>query len=128
VTVALLVARVNWGSLIGPAVIALLVYRSARNRKRQMLGKFAKKMAELPSVRAVIIREDKVTVIVDKPQASIYLRVTSLIDGINRRLYFSRHVEAEVKGELAEAEFRNLLRQTGVVYVRDESAGAPPTS
>jgi serine/threonine protein kinase len=123
VTVALLIARVNWGSLIGPAVGALVVYRAARNRKRLMLVKFAKKMAELPSVRAVIVREDKVTVVVDKPQASVYLRVTSLIEGINKKLYFGKHVEAEVRGELAEAEFQNLLRQTGVVYVRDDAAG-----
>ncbi len=125
VTAALLVARINWGSLIGPAIFALLVYRSARNRKRQMLGKFAKKMSELPSVRAVIVREDKVTVVVDKLQASVYLRVTSLIEGINKKLYFGKHVEAEVRGELAEPEFQGLLRQTGVLYVREEVPAVP---
>jgi serine/threonine protein kinase len=122
VTVALLIARINWGSLIGPAVIGLLIYRSARNRKRQMLRKFAQKMAKSPEVRAVIIREDKVTVVVDKPLASIYLRVTSLIEGINKRLYFGKQVEAEVRSELAEEEFQRLLHQTGVVYVRDDAA------
>ncbi len=124
VTAALLAARVNWGSLIGPAVIALFVVRAARNRKRNMLNKFVQKMAKFPDVRAVLIREDKVTVVVDKPQAAVYLRVTSLIEGINRKLYFGKHVEAEVRSELAEPEFENLLRQTGVVYVRDDAAAA----
>ena len=124
-TAVLLVARVNWGSLIGPAVLGLLVYRAVRNKKRQMLGKFAQKIAKFPDVRAVIIRDDKVTIVVDKPQASVYLRITSLIEGINKKLYFGKHVEAEVKSELAEQEFQNLLRQTGVVYLRDDAAPAP---
>ena len=121
VTAVLVVARVNWGSLIGPAIIALFIYRGIRNRKRNMLNKFAQKMTKLPEVRAVLIREDKVTIVIDKPQAAVYLRVTSLIDGINRKLYFGKHVEAEVKSELAEEEFQSLLSQTGVVYVRDDA-------
>jgi serine/threonine protein kinase len=123
VTVVLLAVRVNWGSLIAPAVIGLLIYRSARNRKRQMLNKFAQQMAKFPDVRAVIIKEDKVTVVADKPPAALYLRVTSLIERINKRLYFGKHVEAEVRGDLAEEEFQKLLRQTGVVYLRDEAPG-----
>ena len=123
-TAVLLVARINWGSLIGPAVLGLFFYRVARNRKRQMLGKFAQKIAKIQEVRAVIIREDKVTVVVDKPQASLYLRITSLIEGINKKLYFGKHVEVEVKSELAEQEFQGLLRQTGVVYIRDDAAPA----
>ena len=123
VTVVLLVARVNWGSLIGPAVIGLLVLRSVRNRKRQMLAKFAQKMAKFPDVRAVIVKEDKVIVVADAPPASLYLRTTSLIEGINKRLYFGKHVTAEVRSGLAEDEFRRLLSQTGVVYLRDEAPG-----
>jgi serine/threonine protein kinase len=128
VSVALLIVRVNLGSLIGPAVIGLLIYRSARNRKRQMLKKFSQKMATFPDVRAVIVKEDKVTVVADKPPAALYLRVTSLIEGINKRLYFGKHVEAEVRSDLAEEEFQKLLRQTGVVYLRDEAPGGavPP--
>jgi len=122
VTAVLLAARINWGSLIGPAIIGLFIYRVARNRKRQMLAKFAQKIAKIPSVRAVIVKEDKVTVLADKPQANLYLRVTSLIEGINKRLVFGKHVEAEVRGELSEEEFQKFLRQTGVVYVRDDDA------
>jgi hypothetical protein len=85
-------------------------------------------MATFPDVRAVIVKEDKVTVVADKPPAALYLRVTSLIEGINKRLYFGKHVEAEVRSDLAEEEFQKLLRQTGVVYLRDEAPGGavPP--
>ena len=125
VTVILLAVRINWASLIGPAILGLFVYRWARNRKRQMLAKFAQKIAKVPSVRAVIVKEDKVTVLADKPQAALYLRTTSLIDGINKRLVFGRPVEAEVREVVAEEEFQKLLRQTGVLYVRDDTPSAP---
>lgn len=119
-TAVLVIVRVNWGSLIAPAVIALLIYRSVRNRKRRMLNGLAQRISKSPEVRAVIIREDKVTIVADKPPASLYLRVTSLVEGINKKLYFGKHVEAEIKSDLAEEEFQSLLKQTGVVYVRDD--------
>ncbi|MDH4197421.1 MAG: hypothetical protein OEW05_08455, partial [Candidatus Aminicenantes bacterium] len=124
-SVALLAAKINWGGLIGPAIIAFLVYRSARSRRRRMLNGFARKIAKLPAVRAVFAREDRVVVVVDKAQASIYLRVTSLIEETNRKLFFGKHIEAEVKDRVPEEEFRNLLRQTGVLYVRDDALSGP---
>jgi serine/threonine protein kinase len=128
VTAVLLAVRINWGSLIGPAIIGLFIYRIARNRKRQMQAKFAQKIAKVPSVRAVIVKEDKVIVLADKPQAALYLRVTSLIEGINKRLVFGKHVEAEVREVVAEEEFQKLLRQTGVLYVRDDAPAGPTRS
>jgi serine/threonine protein kinase len=124
-TVVLLVARVPWGSLIAPAVIAPFLYRSLRNKKRQLLNRFAQKVSKFSEVRAVIVREDKVTVVADKPPAGLYLRVTSLIEGVNKKLYFGKHVEAEIKSDVAEAEFQNLVKQTGVVYIRDDALAAP---
>ena len=125
VSIVLLAARINWGGLIGPAIIAFLLYRFARSRRRRMLNGFARKLAKLPAVRAVVLREDRVVVVVDKAQASVYLRVTSLIEEVNRRLFFGKHVEAEVRDQVAEGEFRNLLRQTGVLYVRDDALPGP---
>jgi hypothetical protein len=125
VSIALLAVRINWGGLIGPAIIAFMFYRIARSRRRRLLAGFARKIGKLPTVRAVIVREDRVVVVVDKAQASVYLRVTSLIEDINRRLFFGKHVEAEVRDEVADEEFRNLLRQTGVLYVRDDAPAGP---
>ncbi len=122
-SVALLIAKISLGGLIWLVIIAGLIYRYARSRRRRMLQKFAQKMAKLPAVRAVIVREDRVVVVVDKAQASVYLRVTSLIEEINRKLFFGKHIEAEVRDQVPDEEFRGLLRQTGVLYVRDD---APP--
>lgn len=118
--IVLLAARINWGSLIGPAVIGLIFWRIARNRKARLLNKFAQRAAKLPEVRAVIVKEDRVIVVADKAPAHVYVRIASLVEDVNKRLYFGKHVESEVRDQMEENEFRNLLRQSGVVYVRAE--------
>ncbi len=97
-----------------------------------MLTKFAQKISKLPAVKAVVIKEDKATVVVDRAAANVYLRVNSLVEEINRKIYFGNHVVADIKSELDEEEFRAVLRETGVVYVREdalpsEAAGAGPS-
>jgi predicted Ser/Thr protein kinase len=118
-TAVLLVVRVNWGGLIGPAIIVFFIYRSFRHRRRRLLQKFAQKMAKLPAVRAVILREDRVTVIADEVPASLYVRANGLIEDINKKLFFGKPVESEIRDEVTEDEFKTILRQTGVAYVRD---------
>ena len=85
-----------------------------------MLQGFAKKVSALPEVRAVIIRGDQVTVIMDKARAKTYIRITSLIDGINNKLYLGKPITGTIKDDLGDQEFQNLLRDTGVVYARDD--------
>jgi len=123
---ALLFTRIQWGSLLGAALIALLIYRGVRNRKRRMLAGFTKKVSALPEVRAVVIREDEVTVVLEKAPAKTYIRITSLIDAVNARLFFGRPVKVAIKDDLAEQEFQRLLRQTGVLYVREDVVIGPP--
>jgi serine/threonine protein kinase len=123
---ALLFTRIQWGSLLSAALIALLIYRGVRNRKRRMLAGFTKKISSLPEVKAVIIREDEVTVVLDKAPARTYIRITSFIDAINSKLFIGKPLKAAIKDDLAEQEFQRLLRQTGVVYVRDDVVLGPP--
>ena len=125
---ALLVAvRFNWGGLIGPAFIGLFFYRFIRNRKKRMIAGFVKKVAKFPQVRLVIVRENRVTVVVDKAPAKVYIRITSLVDDLNQHLFVGKDVTAEVKSDLSEAEVRALQQQVGVVYAREDAlpAGAP---
>jgi hypothetical protein len=123
---ALLFTRIQWGSLLGAALIALLIYRGVRNRKRRMLVSFTKKVSALPEVKAVVIREDEVMVILEKAPAKTYIRITSLIEAVNAKLFFGRPVKVAIKDDLAEQEFQRLLRQTGVVYVREDVQLGPP--
>lgn len=123
-TAALVALRINWGGLIGPAIIALLAYRFVRNRKKRLLAAFAKKAGKLASVRAVIVRDDRVTVVMDMAPAKDYIRITALIEEVNQSLFVGRPVTVEVKPDMQDEEFQAMLRQMGVVYVRDEETPA----
>ena len=92
-----------------------------------MLNAFAKKASALPDVRAIIVRTDQVTVVLDKAPAKTYIRITSLIDGINKKLFFGKPVTASIREDLSESEFHSLIRTPGVVYARDEEPRIPPS-
>jgi serine/threonine protein kinase len=121
ITVVLVSVNFNWGALIGPAFMALFFYRYIRNRKKRRLAAFTKKIAKFPEVRLVVIRENHVTIVIDKAPAKVYIRITALIEELNQRLYVGRDVTAEVKSEIPEAEVQTMLRQVGVVYAREEA-------
>jgi predicted Ser/Thr protein kinase len=128
VLAAVLVAvKFNWGGLIGPAFIGLFVYRYVRNRKKRMIAAFARKIGKFPQVRLIIVRENRLTVVLDKAPAKVYIRITALLDDLNARLFIGKGVTADVKSELSEEEIRMMQQQVGVVYAREEAlpAGAP---
>jgi len=117
---AMLFTRVQWGSLIGPAFLALFGYRFIRNRKRRKLSDLAKKLSKSPEVKAVIIQEDRVTVILDKAPAKSYLRINSQVESLNSSLFFGKPVTVEIKDDLLDADIKRLIRQPGVTYIRDD--------
>ena len=121
ITVVLVSVNFNWGALIGPAFMALFFYRFVRNRKKRRLAAFTKKIAKFPEVRLMVIRENHVTIVIDKAPAKVYIRITALIEELNQRLYVGRDVTAEVKSDIPEAEVQTMLRQVGVVYAREEA-------
>jgi serine/threonine protein kinase len=121
ITVVLVSVNFNWGALIGPAFMALFFYRFVRNRKKRRLAAFTKKIAKFPEVRLIVIRENHVTIVIDKAPAKVYIRITALMEELNQRLYVGRDVTAEVKSEIPDAEVQTMLRQVGVVYAREEA-------
>jgi len=116
----MLFTRVQWGSLIGPAFLALFSYRFFRNRKRRKLSDFAKKIAKLREVKSVIIQEDRVIVVLDKAPAKTYLRINSQFESLNSSLFFGKPATIEIKDDLADAEVQKLIRQPGVTYIRED--------
>jgi serine/threonine protein kinase len=119
---AMLFTRVQWGSLIGPAFLALFFYRFARNRKRRLLSDFSKKISKLPEVKAVLIQEDRVTVVLDKALAKTYIRINSQFEALNSSLFFGKPATIEIKDDLADTEIQKLVRQPGVSYIREDIA------
>jgi len=125
VAVALLFTNFNYGSLIGPAVIGVFAYRGIRNKRKRLIAAFAKNISALPSIQAVIYRDEKLQVIVDKAPASVYLRITGLVDSMNGKMFFGKPVETDIRSDLPEAEIQALIRRLGIVYVRTDLLGEP---
>ena len=118
--VALLFTKVQWGSLIGPIFWVFLGYRFLRGRKRRLIAAFTKKVSALPEIKAVVVREDQVMIVLDDAPAKTYIHITSLVDSLNAKLLVGKRVTAEIKDNLADQELQRLIRQPGVVYVRDD--------
>ncbi len=108
------------GTLVGVAILALIVYRYVRNRKSRMLKRFTEKVSKSSEVRAIIVHGNQVTIIVDQALAKTYIRVNSLIDSVNKKIYFGSPIEAAVRDDLSSDEFQQVLRGPGVVYIRDD--------
>jgi eukaryotic-like serine/threonine-protein kinase len=115
---AFTLTRIQWGNLISLAIIGLLVFRAVRNRKPKMLRTIAKKISSSPEVRAVVVHGDRMIVVLDKAPAKTYIRITSLMDSINRKLFVGKPVTGEIRDDLSEQEFSAMLRQPGIVYAR----------
>jgi predicted Ser/Thr protein kinase len=124
--VVLVAAKFNWGGLIGPAFIGLFLYRFMRNRRKRLIANFAKKLGRFPEVRLVTVRNDRLTVVVDKAPAKVYIRINGLLDDLNRGLFFGRDIQGEIKTEIPEVEAQTMLTQMGVVYAREETAAGGP--
>jgi serine/threonine protein kinase len=121
IVIALIIfTDIQWVNLFWIAIVGLIIYRRIKNRKSGMLKKFVSQVSKMGMVRAVQIKGDSIAVVVDKSQASLYIRINSMVDDINRKLYFGRHLEVAVRDDLAEDEFQRLLRETGIAYVRDD--------
>jgi predicted Ser/Thr protein kinase len=124
--VALLFTRIQWGSLIGPAFIAFGIYKWVRGRKRRMVKDLTRKISALPEVKAVLVREDQLIVVLDKAPAKAYIRISSLIDSANSRLVFGKPFSVQIKDQLTDQETQRFIRQPGVIYARDDIMLFPP--
>ncbi|MDH4218262.1 MAG: serine/threonine protein kinase [Candidatus Aminicenantes bacterium] len=120
VAAILIFTDIQWANLLWIGILGLLLFRYIKNRKKRMLKRFISQVSKIKAVRAIRIKEDSITVIVDKAQASQYIRINSLVDEINRKLYFGRHIEVAVRDDLPEEEFQHMLRETGIAFVRDD--------
>lgn len=77
-------------------------------------------MSKFPEVRAIRISDDQIFVIVDEAKAKLYLRINSLVEAVNRKIYFGKPVKAAVRDDLPNGEFQQILRESGIVYVRED--------
>jgi serine/threonine protein kinase len=116
----LIFTDIQWANLLWIGVVALLVYRHINRRKMRMLKRFVTKASKIETVKAIRIKGDSVTVVLDKAKASQYIQINSMVDAINKKLYIGRKVEISVRDDLSTPEFQSMLRETGIQYVRDD--------
>ena len=125
--VLLVFTKIEAGTLVGLGVIGIIAYRYIRNRKNRMLKRFTFRISKFPEVQAIIRQDDHITVVVDKAKAKTYIRINSMVDMVNKKLYFGKHIEASVRDDLSPDEFQHILRKPGVSYVRDDIVLKPRT-
>jgi hypothetical protein len=107
-------------TLVFLGLLGALGYRWMRNRRRKLLKAFVTKAAKLPEVRVVVFRDNCATVIVEKAQAKIYMRLNALMDAINRKLFIGIHMTVAVRDSVPPDELRAYLEGPGILYVRDD--------
>ncbi len=112
--------NIHWSILGGAVILILLAYRYIRNRKSRMVKRFVNKVSKFPEVKAITHIEGELSVIVDKAQAKLYIRINSLLDSMNRKLYFGVPLKAAVRDDLSEEDFQRILRAPGVLFVRED--------
>jgi serine/threonine protein kinase len=120
VAAILIFTDIQWANLLWLGILGLLLFRYIKNRKKRLLKRFVSKVSKIKAVRAVRIKEDSITMVVDKAQASQYIRINSMVDEINKKLFIGRHVELAIRDDIPEEEFQTMLRETGIAFVRGD--------
>jgi serine/threonine protein kinase len=125
----LIVALANRQGLFWPGlgitVVGLYLYRKLRHRTPRLMKRFSAKAARIPEVRLIIWQQKRVTVVVDHIRAKVYLRINSLMEEVNSKLFFGEPLTVTVRDDLATEEFRKLLYEPGVLYLRDDAPESP---
>jgi hypothetical protein len=87
-----------------------------------MIGKIVAKVSKLEPVKAIIVKGSLITIIVEEAKASLYIRVNSLLDAANKKLFYGEPLELVIKDDLDldEANLQAMLREPGVRYLRED--------
>jgi serine/threonine protein kinase len=127
--VLLLAAALALFNNLGPeGVIALLVvgfslYGWIRNRRKRSLRRFVAKVRKWRHVQALLIRGNRITVLVDNPDAKFYLSINKLLDQLNGKLLHGEPFEVAVQDDMPPDQLKQSLREPGVLYVRKNMLG-----
>jgi serine/threonine protein kinase len=122
----LIFSEAGLGTIILILLIGLPVYRHIRNRRQRMVNRLVSKLSKIPEVRAVVMNQDVVNIVVDRAQASLFVRVNGLLESFNQKLFHGDPIEVAIRDDLSVGDFQQLLREPGVRYVRDEAMSSLP--
>jgi hypothetical protein len=110
----------EFGPIVGFLVVCLLIYRHYRHRPQRMVKRFAARIGKFPEVKLITCQQKDILVVVDRMQAKIYVRVNSLLESMNKKLFFGDPMTVSVRDDVPQDEMRRILQQPGILYVRDD--------
>jgi len=91
-----------------------------RARSSNEFSSWKKTQTLFPEVLAISLKDDQIIVIVDQAKAKLYLRINSLVEAVNKKLYFGAPVKAAVRDDLSIEDLQRILREPGIVYIRED--------
>jgi hypothetical protein len=118
--ILLATGKMNWAPTVGIAVLAYWFYKRWHSRGTRLMKRYAAKISRMPEVRLVAMQQNRATVVVDRMQAKVYLRANSLMESVNSKLFHGRPFLLSVRDDVTAEEFRRILQEPGVLYVRDD--------
>jgi serine/threonine protein kinase len=101
-------------------IVAFWMYRRYRTRAPRLMKRFASRLARMPEVCFVTFQKNRATVVVDRMQAKVYMRANSMMEAVNRKWFHGRPLQLSLRDDVAPEEYRRLLAEPGVLYVRED--------
>lgn len=108
------------GGFIALLLVGGLIYRNLRHQPRRVLQRLVRKLAKIPEVRLVSVRDQTITVVIDRPAAQLFTRINQYVHDGNHKLFFGEPFDVSIRPEPSAEEWRRLLDSTNVQHLREE--------
>jgi hypothetical protein len=105
------------------ALAGLYLYRHIRNGPHRVQELFVRRVSKIPEVRLIAFHDRQFTVVVDRPVAQLYGRISTHLRKCNRKLYFGQPMTVSILHDVSAEQIHNLLAGPGVQYVREDAIG-----
>jgi len=98
-----------------------MTYRHIRHQPQRQLEWLIRKCSNVPEVKLITVQGRNLTIVIDRPTGQLYERINKYVNLSNRKLYFGEPVSVAIRHELAPEEWRRLLGDSGVQFLREGS-------
>lgn len=119
----LVVNNSGLGGFIALLIISGLIYRNLRHQPRRVLQSMVRKLAKIPEVRLVSVRDQTITVVIDRPAAQLFTRINQHVHDGNHKLFFGEPYQVSIRPEPSADEWKRLLDSTNVQHLREDGGG-----